>query len=878
MFEVLSYIHENITNQVSAAETAEHFGYSKWYFCKKFHEFSGMTFTEYVRRYRIQLAAIDILAGKKVTDVAFDYGYDTPGGFNKAFLKEYGCMPRVYKKQAKECQLYYERRKNSMYKLTDRCMMLRDEAVNGKRYTDKYCAERNVYFSIGLSEAMAKGLTPDECMAGGVVNVLEKFTPFIAPSELICGFNFGDAPDKGESNMPQNDEAGISLMRENGISEEDIGKFFSGICDLPLPKTIMGQGFTRECDVLTLTEVEKAAKAERSSLGRNTNANHTVIGYEKVLKYGFEGLYKQVCEYEAKNGSSPLYTSAKSICLAAMKMGEKYAAEAERLIAENDAAYRRQDLEFIAKTCRRVPRHPAGTFAEAVQSLWFAHIINTWEDLINANSLGRLDQILYPYYKSDVEKGVITREEAFELIGCLWVKLYRDYDVQQSCVGGTFPDGTSAVNELSYMMLDATEQLDFIRCLSVRFGKNTEKEFIKRALEVVGHVQKGVPFFFNDDVMIPALIEKGISREDAYNYTQLGCVETVIPGRSNPHAVAGETNLLKAIEFVLNNGCSMVGDRCATGIPTGELSMFDTYEKFHEAVMVQVDNIIDLACSIVKKLTDGIASPKPYKSLLTDGCLESGKDFNSGGAVYDYHQIMLGGIPNLADSLTVIKKFVYTDKKYTLHDIKSILEADYPDERVRLEFLNKAAKFGNDIDEVDDIAVQITEHACDMLDALSEKYGLSFHAQPFTFLWMLDYGRNSAASPDGRRAGEPIAYSVSPMQGRDFNGLTAVLNSISKLPTKRTAGTTSAIVEVDPKLFGDRNIDTLADILIAAGKKGLSNVQFNTVDADTLRDAKAHPEKYNNLAVRVSGFSQKFNLLNSDLQDHIIGRTKHSCL
>ena len=690
MFAVLSYIHENITRQIGAADTAAHFGYSKWHFCKKFREFSGVTFTEYVRRYRVQLAAIDILGGKKITDVAFDYGYDTLSGFNKAFLKEYGCMPREYKRQAKDCQLYYERRKNTMYKLTDRCMILREDAVNAKSYTDKYCYQRSVYFSLGISEAMSKGLTEDECMAAGNVNVLEKFTPFIAPSELICGFNFGDLPDKNETYLPKNNETDISVMRQNGISEEDISKYFSGICDIPLPKTVMGQGFVKECEI-AFTEAEKAARAERSSLGRNTNANHTVIGYEKVLKLGFEGLYKQVCEYEAQNGSSPLYASAKRICLSAMKMGEKYASEAERLLASGDTAYSPSDLEFIAKNCRRVPRYPAESFAEAVQSLWFAHIINTWEDLINANSLGRLDQILYPYYKQDIEKGVLTKEEAFELIGCLWVKLYRDYDVQQSCVGGTACDGTSAVNELSYMMLDATEQLDFIRCLSVRFGENTEKEFLKRALEVVGHVQKGVPFFFNDDVMIPALINKGISREDAYNYTQLGCVETVIPGKANPHAVAGETNLLKAIEFVLCNGHSMLESHCATGVPTGELSRFDTYEKFYSAVLIQVDNIIDLACSMVKKLTDGIISPKPYKSLLTDGCLESGKDFNNEGALYDYHQIMLGGIPNLADSLMVIKKFVYQDRKYTLNNIKDILESDYPDERVRLEFLNKAS-------------------------------------------------------------------------------------------------------------------------------------------------------------------------------------------
>jgi len=226
----------------------------------------------------------------------------------------------------------------------------------------------------------------------------------------------------------------------------------------------------------------------------------------------------------------------------------------------------------------------------------------------------------------------------------------------------------------------------------------------------------------------------------------------------------------------------------------------------------------------------------------------------------------------------VIKKFVYDEKKYTLAELKEILENDYPDESVRQEFINKASKFGNDIAEVDDVAVDILNRACDDLDVLSEKYGLSFHAQPFTFLWMIDHGNHSSASPDGRRKGEPIAYSVSPMQGRDFNGLTAVLNSIAKFPTKRTPGTTSAIVEVDPKLFTDRNIDVLTDILIASSKKGLSNVQFNTIDAETLIDAKKNPDKYTNLAVRVSGFSQKFNLLSPELQDHIIGRTKHKCL
>ena len=239
---------------------------------------------------------------------------------------------------------------------------------------------------------------------------------------------------------------------------------------------------------------------------------------------------------------------------------------------------------------------------------------------------------------------------------------------------------------------------------------------------------------------------------------------------------------------------------------------------------------------------------------------------------------MLAGVPNLADSLAVLRQFVYRDKTYTLEEVVDQLVRDFPDEKIRTEFVNKAPKYGNDIDEVDRIAVDIVNYCCDVLEEMSEKYGLRFHAQPFTFLWMIDYGRGTGASPDGRRSGEIVAYSVSPMQGRDFSGFVALLNSISKLPTKRTPGTTSAIVEVDPKLFTDSNIDCFTDILLAAAEKGLSNVQFNTVDADTLRDAKLHPEKHNNLAVRVSGFSQKFNLLDEALQNHIIERTKHQCL
>lgn len=603
-------------------------------------------------------------------------------------------------------------------------------------------------------------------------------------------------------------------------------------------------------------------------------SNHSVIGYEKVLNLGFEGLLKEIEKYD---GETPFYKSVRKVCSAACGLGDKYALEAQRLLEKEQDKNRAEELKKIRDNCRIVPRQPAQTFAQAVQSLWFAHMINTWEDYINANSLGRLDQILYPYYKRDIENGTLTKGEAFELLCCLWLKLYRDYDVQQSCVGGADKEGNSAVNELSYLMLDVTEALGFVRCLSVRYSPRTEKAFVQRALEVVGHVQKGIPFFFNDDVMVPALVSHGISLEDARDYTQIGCVETVIPGKSNPHAVSGRCNFLRGMEYALNNGCSMINPELTPGLETGEPEGFKSFEQLKEAVFKQVGNMLESTCERVKYWLKpaGRHDLRPYKSLLTQGCLESGRDFNERGAKYDYYQIDFMGIPNLADSLEAIRELVYKNKRYTLEQLIYQLKNDWPDEAMRLDFLNKAPKFGNDIQSVDSLAAEIVDYGCEKLRELSEKYGMDFHAQPFTFIWMIGEGRVGAASPDGRRRGENIAYSVSPMQGRDFNGFTALINSLCAFPTKKTPGTTSAIVEVEPKLFSDKNIPVFADIMLAAAEKGLSNVQFNVVDADTLRSAQLHPENYRNLAVRVSGFSQKFYLLDRDMQDHIIERTKH---
>ncbi len=871
MYEVLHYINEHIRETLTLEEVSHRFGYSKWYFCDIFKRYTGMTFIGYISDKRMQLASLALLQGKRATQVASEYGYDTLSGFNKAFLKRYGCLPAEFKKNAVQHRKLYEERQATMFQLSDRCEVLRRQAVEEKPYNKKRCGVWEYYTQKGMLSPSSKKCSNTRLLANGIAACVMEAPVFIANGELIVGYNFGD----GDYQYINGDPSKIrALLAESIFTDEEI--------DWYLDNRDRCAALWNRVDLSEpLTEKYRQMQSESAAIGRCVSSSHSVIAYEKVLKLGFSGLLKEIEKYESLNGPCDTYEAMKTLCRAGCCFGRRYADEARKQLAALPHPHiRYSELEGIAEVCDRVPAEPAHTLQEAIQALWFAHIMNTWEDTINANSLGRLDQILYPYYRADIDSGRITKEEAYELICCLWIKLYRDYDVQQSCIGGCDQDGNSAVNELSYMMLDVTEALNFVRCLSVRYSQKTEKAFLRRALEVVGHVGKGIPFFFNDDVMIPALLYGGIEEKDAWNYTQIGCVETVIPGKSNPHAVTGESNLLKALEYTFGNGRSMLHPELFPGLETGGLDQFDTYEKLESAVMQQIDHILDETCGAILNHTNAamVNDPKPMKSLLTEGCLERALDFNEHGALYDYYQVMLCGIPNLADSLAVLKTFVYDNHRYTLSEIKTILADNFADEAIRLDFINKAPKFGNDIDEVDNIAVRIMDHACDYLDIMSQKYGLRFHAQPFTFLWMIDFGRDTAATPDGRRSGEIIAYSVSPMQGRDFNGFTALLNSIAKLPTKKAPGTTSAIVEVDPKLFTDSNIDMFVNILLAASAKGLCNVQFNTIDAETLIDAKKHPERNKNLAVRVSGFSQKFSLLDESLQDHIIARTKHETL
>lgn len=615
-----------------------------------------------------------------------------------------------------------------------------------------------------------------------------------------------------------------------------------------------------------------------------TDLNHSIRDYQKVLQIGFEGILAEVDEAIAnlKNEESNAphrlanLQAFRILCQSLIILGERYAREAQAKASQADDPITKAEWQTIAEVCRQVPAKPARTFREAVQSLWFAHIVTTWEDGINANGIGRIDQFLYPYYEMDIKSGEITENEAKDILAALWCKLYRPYDVQQMMVGGTLANGEDATNKLSYLVLDVTEGLEFIRCFSARLHPNSPRAFVSRCVDLVTR-GGGIPFFFNDKALIPALVSRGISPKDAWNYAAIGCIEITIPGMANPHAVSHWINLPKCLELALNDGKDLL-DGAQIGPRTGDLTQHADMTAIWKAFSVQIEHFANLAVygSNACELAHRGQYRLPYLSILTDDCITNGQDIIEGGARYNYHSSAAMGIPNAADSMAALDEAVVSGKHVSREAMHDALMSNFEgNEPLRQFLLHKVPKYGNDEPAPDQFAADITRFYCDLMAKHHTVSGDPFFCHLFTYTLMLPFGKMTGASPDGRRSGDPLAYSVSPVQGRDREGLTALMNSLAKLPHHLAAASSSAIVEVDPNLLNGPSREAFVDLLIKAIEAGVGQLQFNVVNADTLRAAQNEPDRYRNLCVRVSGFSQQFCLLDKEMQDHIIARTKH---
>jgi formate C-acetyltransferase len=704
----------------------------------------------------------------------------------------------------------------------------------------------------------------------------------IEPDWFLAGQHLPTAHLRWQAPDPKNAEH-VDSLRQLGIADSEVAK----VCDClnqwqnptkysvgaTAPDSLKGKGFWNDGDSRTVFWAGGWVE------------NHSIRDYAKVMRIGFRGVRQEIEQaMAAADRAAPGYPrsenswlAALDICDAGILLGQRYADEARLLADLAGSADEQARLRQIAEQCSRVPAEGARTLAEATQSLWLAHILTCGEDGINANSLGRLDQILYPYYAADVAAGRMDRAGAVELMEEFGCRLYLEYDVQAITLGGVNRAGDDAVNDLSYVILDATRNLGFVRDLSVRLHNKTPKPFVQLAAELIAR-GGGIPFVFNDACFIPALANHGIALEDARDYAPIGCIELTIPGKANPHAVSGWFNSTKCLELALFDGKDPISGE-QVGPPTGALEDFATFEDFFAAYGRQVETF---ARNMVYhcnrgELAQRDGGPLPCWSALTDDCIRRGRDITDGGPVYNYHSICLLGAANTADSLIALKQFLFDEPRIPRGELLAALRSNFQGrEDLRQMLLMRAPKYGNDNPEVDNMARRVCEHFIALMDRMESPLSGRYFVHLFSFLCNIPFGKSVGATPDGRRAGEPLAYSLSANQGRDTHGVTAMLNSLARLPHNRAAGASAAIVEIDPVMVeGSAGVRTLAQFTEAAMRMGVGQLQWNVTTVERLRQAQKDPEHYGNIAVRVAGFSQMFKLINSELQEHIIARTKH---
>lgn len=612
--------------------------------------------------------------------------------------------------------------------------------------------------------------------------------------------------------------------------------------------------------------------------------NHSIRDYPKLLRIGYAGLQAEIEAAMAAHAiTDPDYAEHEAfwrscllVCQAGILLGQRYA-ELARSEAANATGENRARLLAVADCCERVPAYGARTLPEAIQALWFGHVLTCGEDGINANSIGRLDQFLHPYYAADLAAGRIDEDGAREWLAELTCKLYLDYDVQAITLAGRDAGGTDLTNPLTYLILDATEQVGVLRDLSVRVHRHTPEPLLRQCARMMAH-GGGIPYLFNDDCFIPALTERGIRPEHVGDYSPIGCIELTIPGKANPHAVSGWFHLTKCLELALFNGQDPATGR-QLGPATGEFVDFADFAAFQTAYRTQVEHFARRLVYLCNRgaLRQSEAGPLPCWSLLTDDCIARGKDITDGGPLYNYHSICLLGTANTADSLCALRKLVFQEGKVDRNELLAALRANFADhEPLRQLLLHGAPKYGNDCDEVDELARDIDNHFIDLMDGCRSPFEGRFVVHLFSFLLNIGFGNALGATPDGRRSGEPIAYSLSAQQGRDEVGATAMLRSLAKLPHHRAAGASAAILDLDPTLVaGEAGVERLTQLLRGAIGMGVGQIQLNVTTVERLRQAQEDPEKYGNIPVRVAGYSQLFRLLAKDLQEHVIARTKH---
>ncbi len=744
-------------------------------------------------------------------------------------------------------------------------------------YRQNATLPRNILRALALKEALSKiaiRITPGELIVGNRTTGVRGGVIF---------------PESGMSWVAREIETLPARPQDPfEVRPEDIDEFRSELFPFWEGKTLE--------DVL-----EQRIGPEMKAIGKVAKINQTDHAQGHIcpdtvrwLTYGPAGL-KEIAE-EQKHAHPENAGFYEGICMAlegASLFMRRYAALAREL-AKTEPRHR-GDLLEVARICDKLSSEPPESFHEAVQSSWFLYVILQMESNASSFSPGRMDQYLYPYYCRDVQAGALSDEKALELIECLFLKFNQIVYLRSSgsaqyfagfpigfnvAIGGQDKNGDDATNALSFLFLRAQEHLLLPQPnLSARVHANSPEYFLTRCAEVIGK-GSGMPQLFNDEAVIPALTGQGISEEDARNYAIVGCVELTTMGNSLGWSDAAMFNLVKALELALSDGvCLLTGAQM--GAHTGTLAEFETYEEVERAFAAQIDFFFErmIRCCEVVERAHAELLPSPFLSSVIDDCLEKGMDVTEGGAHYNLSGIQAIQCANIADSLAALKQLVYEEKIVDRKTLYEALKNDYQDnELLRLRLLNKAPKYGNDVAWVDEIAHKWVREFVQRLSRYTNVRGGPYHAGLYTVSAHVPMGKNVGATPDGRRAKEPLADGgMSAVYGRDGKGPTAVLKSVAAVDSKLGSNGTLLNLKFLPSLFETQaGVEKFVGLIRAFCALKIIHAQFNVVSREDLIAAQKNPELYRSLTIRVAGYTAYFTELAPDLQQEIINRTAHA--
>ena len=628
---------------------------------------------------------------------------------------------------------------------------------------------------------------------------------------------------------------------------------------------------------------------------------HTVAG-KKLFGKGMKDMKEEIAlSLSTLNFISNQEALAKQQELQAMEMvadaivafANRHAAALEKLVSEEKDESRQNELLEMIRICRRVPENAPQTFHEVLQHYWFIHVgviteLNPWDSF----NPGRLDQHLLPFYHKGLEDGSLDQEKAKELLQAFWIKFnnhpsppkmgvtalesntYTDFALIN--LGGVKEDGSDVVNELTHLILDVIEEMRLLQPSSmVQISKKNPDSFVKRALKII-KTGFGQPSFFNTDAIVQQLLSQGKSLVDARNGGASGCVETGAFG-TEAYTLSGYFNLNKVLELTLHNGFDPRTKK-QIGLQTGKAEDFINFEELYAAFEKQLKHFIDIKIEGNNRIERLFADhmPVPFMSLLIDDCIANGIDYNAGGARYNTSYIQGVGLGSITDNLAAIKKWVFDEGSLSLNELLEALRSDYEGfDELRYKLVYETPKWGNNDDEADSHAVKVFNSFHEVVNGRPSYRGGVFRINMLPTTSHVYFGSVIGAMPDGRLSGEPLSEGISPVQGADQKGPVAVLQSAAKIDHIKTGGTLLN-QKFAPSFFGsDEAIDKLAALVRTWFRLDGHHIQFNVVDAETLKDAQKHPEKHRDLIVRVAGYSDYFNDLGESLQNEIILRTAH---